>query len=137
MPRSGFWVVLYLAIVHVTWAVALLLSPEAGNSTPLSPLVVAKTGTEWVTSIVLAMASMMSIASWWAKSHIVRVVLLLPQQAIAYFSAGASTGAVLMGHYADGVSRSPGFILTDQVGTILIAFIYTLVVIGASDKELR
>lgn len=122
-----------MAIVHLTWAVALLISREdAFGSTPLSPFQVLVS--PWA-AVLMITTSVMSLVASGFKNHLIRVMMFLPQQVVLYMSAMASAAAVASGHYADGVMRPPMFILTDQVGTIVLAIAYTIIVIGAADQD--
>jgi len=130
----GKYIVLCASLLHVIWAGLLLVTPDAGGSTPLHIIVVV-CGGPWRTAIVLTLvagAAMVFPFSKYRVSNRALALMLIPQQTFLLMSAGAGIRAAMLGHYADGVARSWTFILSDQLPVILIAVLYTVAVLEAA-----
>lgn len=133
----GKYIVLCASLLHVTWAILLLVSPLAGGSTPVH-IVVVVCGGPVRTALVLTVVAVLALVFPFSK-HIVSnrslAGMLIPQQAVLLMSAGAGIRAAWMQHYADGVVRSWTFILSDQFPVILIALVYTVAVIETAFEK--
>jgi hypothetical protein len=55
--------------------------------------------------------------------------LLLPQQFVLMVASLTSFRCVMQGHFADGIERSPMFILSDQAWVILLAYFHWIALI--------
>jgi len=131
ISRSGGLLFIYASILQFIWAVLILINPVALLVTPLLGL------TQLVGVNHISVASILFISNGLAFYFLVikrltssHFFLLIPQQCILLLSAFGSLQAVILGHYADGVSRPSIFILADQLPNILIALLYTVAVLG-------
>ncbi len=130
----GKYVVAYASLLHFIWAFLLLLDDRAQGSTPVS--IISKVcGGPVRSAVVLAVFGTMAIVFPFLKHRVSNAqlaVLLIPQQMLLILSAGAGLTAVVRSSYADGVVRAASFILADQLPSILLAILYTAVVVEAS-----
>lgn len=130
----GKYIILFASVLHLAWATLLLVSPDAGGSTPVA-VVVLVCGGQYRAAFVLAVTSLMGISYLFIRREVtngVLATLLLPQQFILLMSAGAGIYATWVQHYADGVARGWAFILSDQLPIVLLAGLYTIAVLEAA-----
>jgi hypothetical protein len=133
----GKYVILFVSLLHLGWAALLVFSPAAANSTPVR-VISDICGGSLRTAFVLAVTAVAAVCFPFIRytvSNIGLCLMLLPQQSILLMSAGAGIRAAALGRYADGVARPWEFILSDQLPVILLALLYTAVVLEAAFHE--
>lgn len=136
VSRTGFgkYVVLFACLLHMTWAGLLVLDPSSGFSTPLR-LLVRLSGGSWRASVVLVLVAIPAVGFTFRRigvSHLQMGLMLIPQQLVLFVSAGAALHSAVLGKYADGTLRSTAFILGDQLSVILLALLYSVVILEAA-----
>ena len=121
---AGWLMISYAIILHLVWAMLILLEPAALNTTPINASVVFNsTG---ATAAMMVSVAMLAIVGIFQHKWRVGIVFLLPQQGVLVASAWGALGAVLAGAYADGVPRPQLFILADQFPAMLAAALHTV-----------
>lgn len=131
ISRPGGLLFIYACILQLVWSVLILYSPQALLVTPLLGLTqLIGINHIFVSSILFFtdLAAIYFLAKKDLKAS--NFIYLIPQQIILLLSAFGCLQAVILGHYADGVVRSHLFILADQLPNILIAFLYTIAILG-------
>lgn len=126
----GKYIILLACLLDASWAL-LLRFPGAGAATPLS-LIVRICGGPGRAAIVLTLTSAAAIVFPFRRYGVSVVQMglhLIPQQVVLLVSALGGARAIVDGHYADGVERSSAFIAADQLPIILLALLYTVVVL--------
>ena len=133
-PIRNWMMVAQAAVLHVSWAVLLLLSP-----TPLFVTSVHSLGGigRFPLAVVLMAAGVSAFAGLaWDRRTAgegrlrVGVLLMLPQQAVLLLSAFGALQAMTRSQFADGVTRPTAFIVADQLYTVLLAAGHTAAVIS-------
>jgi hypothetical protein len=127
----GKWVILAASLLHIAWAVLLLVDERAGASTPLH-IVVVICGGRYRAAVVLCLVAVAALAFPFIQipvSNLAVTLMLLPQQIVLLMSAGAGVRAALYSHYADGVIRPQAFILSDQMAMLALALLYVVTVL--------
>ena len=127
------WMVYYACVLHLAWAVLLVVNPAAGHSTPVAG-VESVAGGRWPAVVVLvgvAVAAAIAIALFFTHDHpVVLPALLVPQQLVLFLSAGSGLHAAAVEHYADLTPRPWEFIAADQLPVVLAAFLYTVALVS-------
>ena len=122
---------LYCIVLHYLWGLMTLIDPQAQDATAphiLSALLqenhLAISG--WLffvaTSALIALMNLRNRYKAW--------MLLMPQQFTLMLSMSSAILAVWLGQYGDGVVRSHGFILVDQLPIILAAACHTISILS-------
>jgi hypothetical protein len=127
----GKYVILTASLLHIGWAVLLLVDEQAGGSTPLH-ILLGICGGRYRTAFVLALVAVAAMAFPFVQtpiSNVSVVLMLMPQQVLLLISSGAGIRAAAYGHYADGVARSGAFILADQMPMVLLSLLYIVMVL--------
>ena len=120
--------------LHLIWALGLAMEPAAINATALHTLLVIAKSPHMAAAIYAGVA-MLAIVGMAAPSRYARVILILPQQAVLWFSVVGAAYAMFLGQFADGVQRAHWFLIVDQVPVILIAVGHTAaLLLIAGDK---
>jgi hypothetical protein len=130
----GKYIVLFASLLHLAWAVLLLVSPTAGYSTPVA-IITRVCGGPYRSAFVLATVAGVAMVFPFIRYRLTNrmmAALLIPQQLLLFMSAGAGLWAAVRETYADGVVRGWPFILSDQLPVILLALLYTVAVLEAS-----
>lgn len=126
--HSGATLVGYVTALHIGWAILVQISGHAMLTTPISTLA-DLLGSGWLLSLVLVGAAASAAGGALAPRRLIGLALMLPQQTILIVAAIGAAHAVLVGSYPDGTLRWWPFILTDQLGIILLAPAYTVAVL--------
>lgn len=119
--RGGFLVIVYAICLHLSWAVALLLSDHPIQTTPTAYMFRA-VGQNRSAAIYIGVA-LMTVAGLFRPGW-PGLLLSLPQNAILALGAASGIASALVGHYPDGVIRPGLFILVDQMPMILVAVLH-------------
>lgn len=139
MPISKTWVaahllICYAALVHLTWAITLLISASPANITALADL--ATVGLHHYTlSGICAFAALAALFSDKLTSQLWQVVSLLPQQTLLIFGAWGSLEAIMSGSFADGVKRPVEFLAADQGRNIILLVAHTFAIMCVNKNE--
>jgi hypothetical protein len=130
----GRYVILFASLLHIGWAVLLIINPTAGSSTPVAIILRVFGGPYRSAAVLVACAVVAMIFPF--KKHRVSAEamagLLIPQQVLLFMSAGAGVYAAATQRYSDGVVRGHEFILADQLPVILLALLYSVVILEAA-----
>jgi hypothetical protein len=121
--------VIFIAVIlHFFLGIILIISPVIINTTSTG-LMIQYFSNKYIAGLVLIFISLLSTYSLYRKTFDKKnVFLLLPQQLFLILSAGWAINSVFVGHFSDGIIRSPYFILADQLPIILIAVFFTLAI---------
>jgi hypothetical protein len=135
----GKYIILLASVLHLVWAGLLVFAQGAGNSTPVAIITKLSGGRERAAVILVgvSVAALTFLYTKRTKSNATVSALLVPQQLLLFLSAGAGLWATIRESYADGVIRDWAFILTDQLPVILLAVLYTVVVLEAASEPNR
>jgi hypothetical protein len=121
---NGRWIVCYAAILHLAWAVILFAFPPV-RTTALDLLVHLFGNFAPVTGLVLVVSIACALAGLRLRNRpVLSFALLLPQQYLVIVSAVGALGAMLAGHFADGIVRPSEFIIADQAPAVLLALMH-------------
>ncbi len=137
----GKYIIGFACLLHLVWAVILLIDPRAANATPIS-IICALTGNSrpiviTMFLLVAVLASLFLDLRIRARINLTALSMcLIPQQIVLWCSAGAGIYATFTQHYADGVAKSWAHILTDQSPMILMALLYTVALIEAANPPI-
>jgi hypothetical protein len=129
VPNAGARLVFGCAgILHLSWALALLLSPQDMRTTALVGFidVFGVRGAGWVFLVVGILASTAAITR---PNGFVGLPLLAPQQFLLLVSAGIAIYHASAGSFGDGVIRPSEFILMDQLPLVLFALLHSAALI--------
>jgi hypothetical protein len=119
--------------LHVIWAVSLVIDPTAINATGLRTMLLVARDTDMAAAIFAAVAVAATVGLI-SKGRFLRVLLILPQQAVLWFSVMGAINAMWLGQFADGVQRSHWFLIVDQMPVVLIALGHTLALLLIADR---
>lgn len=124
-------IVLCATALHLSWAVSYWLDPDSINATPFSSL-------RWMSKpevlVALVAAGFLAVSFRFIRNRKLKVLVMLPQQALLFLSSGAAIDAIIAGHYTDGVPRSHGHLFTDQVLVCLVALSHMAQIIRESSN---
>jgi hypothetical protein len=129
MRRPALAIIWYACALHYTWAILLILSPDAQHSTPVHAIA-GVTGGRWGAVGSCFLVAALATAAPLSRSLRLLPWLLVPQLLLLIVSASGALYAVFAGHYADGVPRPWEFILGDQLPVILAASLYAAALVG-------
>ena len=114
--------ILSAVILHLVWAVTLLVDASGVGATAVSALhrIVPMPFLPWVIigCGMLAIAAVAARPLWF-------VLLLIPQQILLMISASGAIDAIWLGQFADGVLRSRAFLMVDQSYSIILMLGHT------------
>ena len=120
--RRGFFVLVFITILHVLWGAAALISPIT-VTTPMAFLLdlFGQRGTGVVLLTVAGLATVGISRPGW------RGLLLGSFQNIALgLSASCAVVSIILGHYPDGTIRDSWFIFADQLPIIVLAVLHAI-----------
>lgn len=126
MTKRGFHisaVIAYAICLHALWAALLVADQSVKKITAIASL------TQYVTyprgAVIFLTVAVLACVGLFVQRRMVRLLLLLPQQAILFLSAGGAMEAIWVAHFPDGYAASRSFIAADQFPAILIAIAHT------------
>ena len=133
-PTHRLFVVWYAIILHWLWGCMLLASNDPLAITAINA--VSRFGLVYPSSasILYFFVSSLAIIGIMAPRP-VGLIFLIPQQIVLYVSAYGAILAMSTGRFADGVQRTPAFLIADQAPAVIIAFLYTFVVIELARRK--
>lgn len=114
------WLIWGACVLHLTWAILILIDRTALFATATDGLVDLVTN-RYVLVGILLVTSLLAIYGT-TKSHY--IAWFIPQQIVLAASAVNAFAAIVNAQFADGVVRSRSFIGADQVIVIVIAIFY-------------
>lgn len=121
-------------IMHLVWAGVLSFDADAINATgPHALLLIARRPD--IAAGVLFTVAVLAIVGCSIEERVPRIVLLLPQQVILWFSLIGAANAMWMGQFADGTVRSSGFLVVDQIPVVLVALGHTAALLWIARGE--
>lgn len=148
--RATAWIIWLAISVHALWGVLLLIygsSVTGVTAIHHTTMLIADPtllGWAYVAVAVSATAGMIGAFDRLTRSclggewtHGVRLLELMPQQALLIFSAVGAAIAIGNSAFADGVARSREFIAADQCQAILLAVFHTCAVLEPYVRRLR
>ena len=121
------FIILYVVMLHLMWAICIFYDVSALDATPLSPLGHAF-GTSYKVILILIGVSGLSVAGLLPPTPST-ILLLMPQQAILVMCASSSVLAAVSASYADGTLRPVAFIAADQAAIILVAIVHMFAIV--------
>ena len=125
-PRiSILW---YVIAVHILRGVLLLNSPEPAHITTIHTIVSLDLASVHGIGVLYLTVASLAIQGLFIKGR-AAVPFLIPQGIVLLVAAYGALRAMILGTYADGVVRSPLFIMADQSPAVVIAVLYTLLLI--------
>jgi hypothetical protein len=130
----GKYIIAYASLLHLGWAVLLVVDPRSQGATPVH-IIALVCGGPYRSAVVLALVAIAAGVFPFLRSRVstgALALMLIPQQAFLFMSAGAGIYAAVIGHYADGVPRASAFIFADQLPVILASLLYTIAVLEAA-----
>lgn len=127
----GKYIITFASLLHVGWAVLIMIDARACKATPVSILYSLAQGDRvFLVAILFVVAGLaLAFLDFRLRQQVhegILAMLLVPQQFVLWCSAGAGFVAVLHQQYADGVPRSWVHILADQLPVMLMALLYTV-----------
>jgi hypothetical protein len=129
-------IVVCVSGIHLTWAVCILVgepigsSGSAGNITAMHSM---SLGLGGGLPYMLMMVSLFALGPLVFPVHSrSRIILMVPQQLFLTVAAFTVVGAMLAGHFGDGVPRPASFIVADQAHIVYLAVIHTVAIIRRS-----
>jgi hypothetical protein len=122
-------------IMHMVWAVGLMLEPGAINATGLYTVLIVARDTITASAVFgsVAILAMVGLRTGWDRA--LGVLLILPQQIILWFSVVGAAHAMYLGQFADGVQRAHWFLIVDQLPVILIAVGHTAALLFIAENR--
>lgn len=121
LPLMGVW---FAVALHFTWAATLFATPSARKTTgiwALSQLFPNRFGL----ALLLVVVASCATASLFLRLSLAKILLLAPQQIFLGISAAGAIRAMVLSHFADGVTRPAGFLVADQVPVVLALLIHS------------
>ena len=132
-PRIS--IIWYVILVHAIRGILLLFSNEPANITTIHMVVTLDLASVRGIGILFLSVACLALQGLYIPGK-AAIPFLLPQGIVVALSALGATKAMLVGTYADGVVRSPIFIMADQIPAVIIAALYwLLLVILAVEKD--
>jgi hypothetical protein len=138
LEANGAAVIAIVLGMHITQAVILLLDSHAVGGIALAAMLAVASsagvaGAHMLGVIMLGFAGCTIVGVTRPGLHpIWRLALMLPQQALLTIAAWGAVEAIWRSAYADGVLRSAGFILADQLPLLVILMTHTVAIVRRS-----
>lgn len=123
-PRKlvNFPIILIAIVQQFIWAAVIAFDPSSVHTTGVSILSLIFPRSALV--FILMASATIAIMGFYVPNKVYNCILLVPQQALLFVSAGGALEAILRGQFADGVVRSHGFLIVDQIVGLLVAFFH-------------
>lgn len=127
--------VVYAILLHVAWAVIILVDDAAVNATAVNALF------RWIhpaplLALVIGVAAALAIVGLFTRVPWI-VLLLMPQQILLMMSAAGAIEAIWIAQFADGVIRPRAFLAADQLYSVLAAIGHTVAIIAHAGRLVR
>lgn len=125
--------VLTACAMHLIWSIGLVLEPHAINATGLHTVLVVAQEPIYA-AFLFGLVAMLAIVGVVKPNPFERVMWMLPQQAILWFSVVGAGNAMYLGQFADGIQRSHWFLIVDQIPVVLIAVGHTAAMLYIAER---
>jgi len=138
---NGVAVIVVVLAMHIAQAAILLVDTHATGGIALSTMLdtarwLRLGGAHSLGILMLGFAGCTVLALTVRLGHpLIALTLMLPQQALLTIAATGAVGAIIDSSYADGVLRSRGFILADQLPLFVILATHTVAAISLSRRR--
>lgn len=129
------WVVVYAILLHITFALTILIDPKSLDATSLHTI--ADIFGKDLSFALCMLVAVMAVLAFSFKSKLARLFLMIPQQLLLLLSAGGAIQAMALSQFADGIVRSRGFIIADQAPAVIGAICHTIAVIQTARIEVK
>lgn len=128
-PRRlvNFPIIIIAITQQIVWAATIAVDQSALNTTGVHILTLMWPW--WGVCAALLGAALCAVLAFFVPRRIETLILLLPQQLLLYLSGGGAAWAIWNAEFADGVQRTHGFLIVDQVALCLIAIFHTWAII--------
>lgn len=115
--------VCFVAIMHILWAVLLMVNggPIATTATFLLRSLVPL---HELRALIYLVSGLLPVVLIWRPGSVLGLISVMPQQILLLLSGISAVIAISSGHFADGVVRSPIFIAADQGIFIVLAVLH-------------
>jgi hypothetical protein len=127
----GSLVVMFAIAAHLITGVVLIVDPDAAASTGPASVVQLLFDSPLLAGLAMLVAAVLAVAAHLYRS--IRSWAFWPQQLLLIVAAVGALVAVVMGNYADGVSRPTLFIATDQLLVMLLPIFHALAIVFSRD----
>lgn len=146
-PRV-FWnypIILSVIALQYIWAAALIVDPTALNVTAIHAILLYHVDDKPSYSfplrilliVILLSTATFSFLGFFIKRKICTILAFVPQQFVMFISSAGLAHFIWLGQFADGVVRTPAFLLADQAAPIFLTIFHTwaliLIIIHAGD----
>jgi hypothetical protein len=123
----GIFIFIYAIILHLVWAVCLFFDPGTVNATAVAGTLSVFRSITLLNGVIF-LAPIVGLIGLFLPMPM-SVLLLSPQQTLLQMSAASALGAMVTSQFADGVVRSSGFIIADQIHIVLAALAHAAAII--------
>ena len=124
-PRiSILW---YVILVHIVRGFLLLMSREPANITTIHTIVSLDLASVRGIGVLYLSVAFLALQGLFIPGK-AAIPFILPQGIVVALAATGAIKAMVLGTYADGVVRSPIFIMADQIPAVIIAGMYWLLI---------
>jgi hypothetical protein len=121
----GIW---FAVLLHITWVVSLLVDSSSTHATAVHGPAVLFPNHYGLALLLTTVAACATGAIFMELSRL-KIALLVPQQIMLGISAAATIQAMSLGHFADGVGRPRGFIISDQVPAVIALIVHSCTIL--------
>jgi hypothetical protein len=111
--------------MHFIWSIAIGIDPEAVDATAVHTMLSVPGINYALAAMIFGAVATMAAIGMVLRGTKARVLFILPQQMVLWFSFVGVTHAMWLGAFADGVVRSHWFLIVDQVPVVLITLGHT------------
>lgn len=125
-PRIS--IIWYVIAVNVVRGVLLLFSKEPANITTIHTVVSLDLASVRGIGVLFLSVACLAMQGLFIPGK-AAIPFLLPQGMVLLLSAIGAMRAMFLGTYADGVVRTPLFIMADQCPAVIVAFLYWLLLL--------
>lgn len=126
--RPRISVIWYVILVDLIRGILLLFSSEPANITTIHQIVSLDLASVRGIGILYLSVACLAIQGLFMPGK-TAIPFLLPQGIVAALAALGATRAMILGTYADGVVRTPIFIMADQIPAVIVAGMYWLLIL--------
>jgi hypothetical protein len=131
----GYVMVSYCTMLHITWAILLMIDSSAVGATAISGL--ANIFYDHVVlSVTLILAGILALLAAFTPLPWM-ILFMLPQQTLLLISAFGVISAIASSQFADGVVRPRAFIGADQIDMVYAALCHAAAIVYSTYGRLR
>lgn len=121
----GSYIVFYASLLHIPWAMVLLVNPTVHLATPIAGFYWLLKSPVSVAALLILVSISAAVGKMFVESKRKLLLCLIPQQFILMVSAAASCVSIYDSKYADGYAAPRDFIFNDQWPNILAMIVHT------------